>query len=185
MKRLIYFALIVLAALMTSCGATYTTLTVSGTPGTVIKNAGDDKVLGTIGESRTLQVNLDRDKYYAYLLSKAPQSDEFVPFALEFEEETGRYYGSSFGFGAGMGLVCTGLGAEFFGLIVLLAGLPEVGGIIVGAGAAVGLAGVGLGWPLDVYNDNSDVGHCYKYLPSSTNDDIFASGTPFPLIYRK
>ena len=61
MKRLIYFALIVLAALMTSCGATYTTLTVSGTPGTVIKNAGDDKVLGTIGESRTLQVNLDRD----------------------------------------------------------------------------------------------------------------------------
>lgn len=173
MKRLIYFALVAIATLMTSCGAAYTTLTVSGTPGTVIKNAGDGKVLGTIDESRTLQVNLDRDNYYAYLLSKAPYSDLYVPFALEYDEETGRYYGSIFGKYAGMGISIAGLTTEFSGLIMMCAGLLDIGGIMVGAGAGVGLAGVGLGWPMDIYNSKSDVNHCYQYLQSSTNDDMF------------
>ena len=184
MKRLIYLALIALSALMTSCGAAYTTLTVSGTPGTVIKNAGDGKILGTIGESRSLQVNLDRDKYYAYLLSKAPQSDEYVPFALEFEEETGKYYGSKFGEGVGFGLACAGIATEFSGLIYMLVGPPEVGGIITGVGAAIGLSGIALGLPMVFYIDNSDVKHCYQYLPSSTNDDIFNIVAPFPFKYQ-
>lgn len=188
MKRLIYCAIIAATALFTSCATTYTTVTVSGTPGTVIKNPEDNSVLGTIGSSKSLQVNLDRNKYYAYLLSKAPQSDKEIPFALEFEEETGRYNKAAAGEAVGIGLAAIGLCTEFGGLLYsIITSFDDMAGLaIVGIGAGVTIAGCSLGMVYDYdYRLCSDIKNCYIYLPSTTNDDLFTTGVPtFPLVYK-
>lgn len=167
MKKIIHIIIIAAAVIMTSCSA-YTKVTVYGSPGTVIKNAANNQALGTIGVSSSLEIQLARDQFYAYLLSKAPDSDIYVPFALEYKNNTSRYY-------AVYGAAVTGAGVAIVGSATMLGGAiaAVVGGppaiLLAGLGASAG--GVGLALPV-MLGPGDDVENCYQYLPSTTNNDL-------------
>ena len=79
---------ILICVILVSCGATQKII-VNGEPGTEIYSPGisynDVARVGTIGADGSVEVVLDGDAYYAYLLSKNPASDEYIPFALDYK----------------------------------------------------------------------------------------------------
>ena len=166
MKKIINIIIIATAVIMTSCSA-YTNVMVYGSPGTVIKNAANNKILGTIDESSSLEVKIERDQFYAYLLSKAPHSDTYVPFALEYKNNTGKYYATYGASYTAIPIVIVGSATIIAGTVVaIVGGTPAV--LLGGLGANAGA--VGLTLPAILATD--DVDNCYQYLPSTTNNDL-------------
>lgn len=167
MKKFIHIVTIAAAAIMTSCSA-YTDVMVYGSPGTIIKNAANNEILGTIDNSSSLKVQIQRDQYYAYLLAKAPHSNSYVPFAMEYKNNTGKYY-------AVYGAATTGIGVSIVGGLAMIGGgiVAAVGGtptvVLAGLGASVGAVGLALPAMLGPGNDTDD---SYQYLPSTTNNDL-------------
>lgn len=100
MKTLMRIIIFTMCFILSSC-AGMKKIQVSGIPGTVIKNSSGE-LLGTIGSDGNVEVKICRDKYYAFLLSKSPDSDIDVPFALEFKKghktsyDTGCFVGAAF-----------------------------------------------------------------------------------------
>ena len=84
MKTLIRIIILATCFILSACAAGMKNIQISGTPGTIIKNSSGE-VLGTIGSDGNAKVKIYRDKYHAFLLSKSPNSDIYVPFALEYK----------------------------------------------------------------------------------------------------
>lgn len=81
--------LILFASLIFASCTTYTKVTISGKPNTGIYEAiGESnrpRYIGTIANDGYLTVKLSDDHYYAYLLSRAPGTEKYIPFALDYE----------------------------------------------------------------------------------------------------
>ena len=61
---------------------------VHGTPGTVITSLDGTKTLAVIGQDGTAKVKLNRkNNYNAFLQAKAPNSNKYVPFALDYKDK--------------------------------------------------------------------------------------------------
>lgn len=155
------FILTAIMLISTSCSTTRT-LSISGAPGTEILSP-DGTRLGTIDQNGTTEVKLKlHDKYYPYLLSKAANYPNPVPFALDYD-----YKSNS-------GKVLTGWLGYIVGPTLLLEGtvfasLGESGtGLPFLAAGAVGLTAGILSHAFDF-----DVEHSFKYQKmQAANDKI-------------
>lgn len=84
MKKLLLL-IIIASLLMTSCHTQQ--FFVYGEPGTIITSLDGTTTLGVIDQSGMVKVELDRnDGYDAFLQAKAPGSEKFVPFALDYKD---------------------------------------------------------------------------------------------------
>lgn len=174
MKHIYLIIASILPMIVASCSS-YTSLMVSGKPGTVIQD-GDGKILGTIDQTNEVEVQLDRNSYYAYLLSVSPGSEKPVPFALEYDTNMGKYRRAQAGNVIGVGLAGAGLGLMLPGTILMCVDALLAGGILLGSGAGLGIiSALGLGLPCSYSLSCDDVEHCYRYLSyQTTNEDMFA-----------
>ncbi len=166
MKRIIYTILIILS--ISSC-STYTTLMITGEPGTEIAD-GNKKHLGSIDQTGELEIKIENDTYYPYLLSKSPNSNLYVPFALEFKENTIRYYLETASVGLGVGLALGGLTTILCGGIATSDDYDAFAsyGLV---GAIMSFGALAFTSPEAIVNDGVD--YCYSYLKEqSTNNDI-------------
>lgn len=163
--------LALLCYIMSSC-TTSQTITVHGTPGTEIYAPTMQK-LAVVQNNGQADIKFQCDGYYAYLLSKRPDAEQLVPFALDYKKRnvTGTniakaggyalsFAGSTVGLVGGIGLASARDGDNTY-LI------PT----IVGFGAT--FAGLAIGMPADFRMDQTQYEYRFKYLPSQiTNEDI-------------
>lgn len=141
---------------------------ISGIPGTNIYNPDMTKI-ATIEEDGSVEVKLKKNTYYAYLISNAPSSPDFVPFALDYKYYS--YSGEKTAFIVGTTVSTIGAGALLGGSILTGLGETSTGLTMVGVGA--GTVGLGLLPFAFVENVSKQMGYKYKYLLyQSTNNDI-------------
>ena len=162
MKKLFGFLPLLMLLMLFSCGAPQK-ISVSGKPGTKIYSP-NMRFMGEVSSSGTAVVRMDKDNYYAYLLSKDEGSSEYVPFALNYNRDL---HGGSKAV-AVLGATASLVGS--FGLIIcLLAGaegaMPAFGiASLAGLGVMISPA---LAQELDQYKWN------YSYVNKQrTNQDI-------------
>lgn len=164
-------SIILICSLLASCSTTQK-IQVSGLAGTEIYTPGLTKV-GTISGTGTAEIILDSDAYYAYLLSKNNGSDQYIPFALDYEEKN--YTWAKIAKGVGYPFMIAGGIACLSGLIVSSINSDNTNSAIVGlCGLGIGLGGLfGVAGGSSVLN--SIEGQCrFKYLKTqSTNQDFF------------
>ncbi len=169
MKHIKLTILLLLCVTLFSC-STKQTITIKGEPQSVIYAPNMEK-LAVIDNSGTAEVTISSDDYYAYLLSKKPNTNNYIPFALDYKTKS--YNETYFLKYTGIGLTSLSCGIMLVGTIMALAGEEDVSGIIIGSGAAGTLLGVGLGWPADLRSQQTQYEYHYKYLSAQkTNDDI-------------
>ncbi len=178
MKHLLYISVVLLA--LSSCATKYRSLVVTGKPGTVILTG--ENVIGTISNSGSAEIQLKADTYHSYLLAKSPDSDKYIPFALEFEKKTKKHFLLKTAQYAGAGVAFAGASTELIGAIMGVAAakeededLEKTATTFMLAGLGGVLAGIGIGWPAAMaIENNHDVQFGYVYNPiQSTNNDIY------------
>ena len=171
-----YISAALACAMLASCTTTQT-INVTGLAGTEIYTPNYVKV-GTINNLGTTEITLDSDAYYAYLLSKAEGSNEYIPFALDYKNHS--YAATKMAYGAGYTIASIGLMAALGGTIALCVAtgvededMQGISGTIFGIGGLVALAGAGIGMPADSRLSQIDHAYQFKYLPKqSTNQDF-------------
>lgn len=170
MKKIyIIYSLIFVCYFLSSC-TTSQKIVVKGTPGTEIYSPAMERLAIVESNGRT-KIKLSSDGYYAYLMSHQPNTNQFVPFALDYEHKS--YIGTQVLKGTGYAITAAGLFAELVGLAALGGGADEVGTpFFVGGAAALGL-GVAIGMPADFRSNQTQYEHKFKYMTYNvTNQDI-------------
>lgn len=173
--KISYFMILILM-ISTSCSTTQK-IQVSGRSGTKIYTP-TGTALGTINNDGIAQITLPSDAYFAYLLSMDSESNEIVPFALDYKNHG--YTGAKFAKGLGYTLSGIGLGTTLIGTIALVAAAAqgdddntELFGLISGAGAGIAGVGAAIGVPADSRLAQLDHDYQFKYLKTQrTNQDI-------------
>ena len=167
MKRLyLIFSVMFLFSFMSSCKMSQNVV-INGTPGTEIYSPSMEKIATVQSDGKTT-VKIYGDEYYSYLMSHEPNSQLFVPFALDYERKN--YTVARMAKGFGYFLAGSGLFAEFCGIEFMLFDELELGAIISGAGAVAALTGLALALPRD-----GDLAFEYQYKYSRyqrTNEDF-------------
>lgn len=115
MKKLFGFLPLLMLLMLFSCGAPQK-ISVSGKPGTKIYSP-NMRFMGEVSSSGTAVVSMDKDNYYAYLLSKDEGSSEYVPFALNYNRDLHSGEKAAIVLGG-----ITSFTGSFGGIICLLAG---------------------------------------------------------------
>lgn len=142
-------------------------IVVKGAPGTVIKDPRHN-ILGTIDNSSSITLTLPGDTYYAYLLSKAPGTETYIPFALDYKTTHNPL--PSMARGATMGVA-------FGGCALAIVGLPMIAisgeGIVTASGLLAALAGSLGGFGVESYMANAPIKYSYEYTSQQTNNDLF------------
>ena len=85
MKKIQIIVLIILIYSMQSCMTSKQKIVVSGAPGTEIYHPKDMSQLGVIGDDGRTKINISRNGYYPYLLSRKSNDDKVVPFGIDFK----------------------------------------------------------------------------------------------------
>lgn len=84
MKKIVLTISLVITLLTTSCNTQK--IIVNGEPGTVITTVDGQTTLAVIDQSGTAEIKMKRKEYYIpFLQAKAPNSNELIPFALDYE----------------------------------------------------------------------------------------------------
>ncbi len=157
MKKYITFLCVAVCFVLASCSSSKK-FTVSGTPGTVIADQYY-KQLAVIDETGNKEIKLSTTAGYTpYLLAKAPNSNAYYPFALDFRKGKSKRKYAVIGGAAAM--------AGGFGIAM---SDSEVG---AGFGVGLGVAVVGemvaiISAPLMRFEI------LYEYDPQQTNNDLF------------
>lgn len=154
--------LVAFSVLQFSCKTT-DTIKISGIPDTEIYTP-DMKKIGTINKDGNVEVKISRDNYYPFLMSRTSDSNDFVPFALDYKKSNFRLKSS-----LGYTLEVIGLGAIFGSIVPLVDGSVGSGAAILTVGA---LSIATSCWLLsDLYG--MPAMYNYKYLPETkTNQDF-------------
>lgn len=144
-----------------SC-STSTHLAIYGDPGTQILTPSKT-TLATIDNSGKVDIYNPDDDYYAFLISHKPGTDEYIPFALDYNYN---YHGGArFLAGIGLGIECVGA--------ILFATASKEDSSIGSLGAMGVLAGFGIGTPGYEQSQQTNHDYCYKYTSiQKTNQDI-------------
>ena len=141
---------IMVAVVFSSCSTTEK-FYVSGTPNTKIYTISKE-YLGTVGANGRAKIEISSDKFYSCFLSQSPNSELYVPFALDYEKR-GRFREV-----IGATLVIMGLGSALVSSEVMA--IPGLGA------ACLGLA---------FFPSKKKIGHeyHYQYLKNQrTNEDL-------------
>ncbi len=166
MFLLVAFCMILLHSCYTS-----QKVTVQGVPGTEIYSPTMDR-LGVIGASSQVSFKISSDDYFSYLMSKNADSNELIPFALDYKNRS--YVGTYALRNIGCFVGGVGVFLSFVGLIAHTGGDgEEVGDPFLSAGLGTGLLGVLIGGPSGERANQTQYDHKYKYLSvQNTNQDI-------------
>lgn len=153
-------------------------ITISGNPGTEIFIPSSDgfQSLGKIKEDGKVKVTISaRDKYHPYLLAKSTKSPLYVPFGVDYKYKSNAGTATALGAGIGIGTLAT-----IPGMSLLLVDTDDSDLLAAaGAMAGVGLAALlGIGLPAAINNSKTDVKYCFRYLDSSTNNDMMLTCIP-------
>ena len=168
--------LLSICILFASCHTTQT-ITVNAPAGTKIYTPSKS-LLGTTSNNGKLEIAIDSDTYYPFFLSKANDSNDYIPFALDYKNKN--YNLTKAGKYIGMGIVFAGLGVMAITTIVLVAAAAAgdddtatIFGITSGIGAGFAGLGTAIGWPCDIRSQQTQYEYQYKYLSTqTTNCDI-------------
>lgn len=185
--KLIVFTCI--CALLASC-ATFTDVTIRSTPGTEVFNSRYHR-LGVVDETGSLTLKVSDNDYFSFLLSRTPSSDDFIPFALDYNYEPYLIDHSL----AKVGKVMTYAGAGILGagLMVLVATAGEEdeelsddnAGLALGmegAGLGISLLGVGTAIPFSKRTEQITRKYCYKLQSiQNANQDLQVTKPKFDL----
>lgn len=171
-----FISILLIYSLLASCSSTQK-IQVSGIAGTEIYTPDRTKV-GTIGATGTVEISLNSDAYYAYLLSKNSASDKYIPFALDYKNYN--YTGTKLAIG-----VCTPL--FYMGCSTILVGglgcaiasseednasVGEIFGTMAGLGALAALVGLPA-FAAKSRMEQVDHAYQFKYLKEqTTNNDL-------------
>lgn len=168
MRQQFFIAICALISL-TSCH-TSTKITVLAEPGTEILLPGN-RIIATADNEGMASFKISDDEFHALLLSHKPNSDHYIPFALDYDSK--KFGGSKFLKGLGIAITGAGVLTMGGGLLAIFAGGGDVAGPIFAIGGAATLAGVGMGWPADIRSHQKNHKHQYKfYSRQSTNQDL-------------
>lgn len=154
MKLNLYFLSLTFCLVLFSSCVAYSDFIITGEPGTHIKTP-DGKDIGYIDDTKQLKYTFSRADYYTpFLLSKSPDSNKYIPFALDYKETSGITIPQLIGSTAAM-----------IGIIAGLCNEP-VTFLLLGGGGTAYLAQYTL--------SRTDITQCYKYIPTQyTNNDLF------------
>ena len=173
MKRIYILYIFVSICLFLSSCHTSQKITISGTPGTEIYSPNMNK-LATVQSDGTTDIKISSDEYYAFLMSHVPNTQEFVPFALDYKNKS--YSGTKFLKGLGITLTSAGVGAILIGGIVALADRESsIGGIIMAAGGGLSGIGASFGTPATYRLAQIQYKYQYKYLSQHSTNEYFTS----------
>lgn len=184
MKFVFYLMLLAFCALMSSCSTTQK-FTVVGNPNTEIY-APDGAKIGQINSSGKAKLELPSDAYYAYLLSKSQDSNDLVPFALDFKKKS--YNGCKTACVVGLIGLSEGIGALLTGGIMLIADSElALGPILAAAGGGAALSFGGIYSSTQARLDQLDHAYQFQYMNAQkTNSDIaFTRPVPEEVIATK
>ena len=171
-----------LLLIMSGC-STVEKFTVQGVPGTKIYSP-DRSELATINQSGEAKIQLDSDYFYAYLLTYDETLDLWVPFALNTKKSS--HTGTKTATYTGATLASIGVVGLVGGTICLVAGGESVGTVGLGAGAALALGGVALGWPMNVRLDQLAYKYNFSYVKTQqTNQDLKLTRYVIPQTLKK
>ena len=170
-KNIIIFLSLAAAILLFHSCTTSQTISIAGTPGTEIYTPDKDKI-AVIPATGKAKVRIPGDVYYAYFMSHQVGSNEFVPFALDFNRcnYTGKRAARILSYpAAALGVIMVGLGAA-----------NTVGeedgslrGPFIGGGTIITAAGITSAIALHKQLKQTQLRYRYKYLSSqSTNEDF-------------
>ena len=141
MKKIKIIFLFLLLFGIQSCSTTQTIL-IKGNPGTAIYTP-DFNHEWVIGDDGSCMVTLNSDTYYPFMLSNVMDSQQYIPFALDYNYES--YAGTRFAEGSGMVLSFLSLPLFIGGGSCLIANdESNVGQILT----AVSLGLISIGFPL-------------------------------------
>lgn len=174
MKNKIYILSLLVSIIFISACSSTTKITVYGKPGTEIRTPEND-YLCTINDTGKGIAELNRDTYYAFLLSKSLNSNEYIPFGLDYSNHNKGRFLEGITYGIIAPLTMIGSGTALIGsLVALLSGDDEILTIgLIGGGLGLGAALSGMSlesW----YTGNPDLYHGYEYKKQqSTNNDFF------------
>lgn len=158
MRYKFYIAsLLVSIIFISSCSKTIK-VTVYGSPGTEIRTPEKDYIC-TIDSSGTGIAEINADYPYGYLLSKTPDSKQYIPFAMDWKKASkDRIFFSAGlpGAGVGVGLLAVGL-VDVVPPLVVIGGLTTCGSIYMLT--QMSLFGCDYG----------------EYIEQQTNNDLFES----------
>ena len=169
--------ILVMVAILSSC-STMEKFQVSGTPNTEIYTP-DLKHVGTINAAGKANIKLTSDAYYAFLFSKAPGAENYIPFALDYNRK--KRTGLKLQEGLGYTLAIPGCITAIAGTILLAVDSESsAAGPVLGAGLGLTLAGVAIGAPASSKLSQTAYYHQFKYIESQqVNDDINLSTPVF------
>ena len=168
--RTSYIIMIIMVAAMFSSCSTTEKFYVSGTPNTKIYTPNYTHI-ATVGTNGKAKIEIPSDDYYAFFLSKSPNSELYVPFALDYKKK-GRL-GTQLIFGTGMGLAAAGTFAEIVGLIATIGGDEAVATPFFLGGAGAIALGTAIGMPANFRLMQTSYQYQYQYLNNQqTNEDL-------------
>ena len=154
---------------LTSCW-TSTKFTVQTEPGTEIMSK-DYTLLGVADSRGMAKVKISDDEYSAFLLSHQPNTDTYIPFALDYKSRS--VVGTGLQVFAGYWLEGMGCILMIAGTAAIIGGDEDVAVPLAGGGAALAFAGMGIGMPADSRMDQVAYDHQYKFLKQQrTNQDL-------------
>ena len=159
MRYKFYIAsLLVSIIFISSCSKTIK-VTVYGSPGTEIRTPEKDYIC-TIDSSGTGIAEINADYPYGYLLSKTPDSKQYIPFAMDWKNAS-----------KDLTLLLAGVSVWPVGVGLLTVGLVDVVPPLVVIG---GLTTCG---PIYMLTQMSSLGcnHGIEYIEQQTNNDLFES----------
>jgi len=154
---------------LTSCW-TSTKISVLSEPGTEILRS-DNTLIGVTDNTGKLTFKMDDDTYSAFLISHKPNTDAYVPFALDYK--TRDITGTCLQEFTGGTIALAGITSLLVGSIALAANDDEVATPFMLAGFAGSLAGVTIGWPATFRKSQVSYDHKFKYQKfQNTNLDL-------------
>ena len=170
MKHFINLLFVIVVCMVLSSCSTSTKFTVLAEPGTEILTK-DHNLLGVADNSGKIKVKISDNDYSAFLLSHRPNSNDYIPFALDYDSRS--LVGVSLAETTGIFLASVGLIIELAGALAVAAGDDDIGLVMVGGGAGAALLGCSWGGPATERMKQTAYDHRYKYVNRQiTNQDL-------------
>lgn len=170
MKQIInLLVLFGVCVVLTSCW-TSTKISVLSEPGTEILRS-DNTLIGVTDNTGKLTFKMDDDTYSAFLISHKPNTDAYIPFALDYK--TRDITGTCMQEITGGAIAAAGVFSLLVGTCAILGNSEDVAKPFWLAGSAATLGGVVIGWPATFRKSQVSYDHKFKFQKfQNTNLDL-------------
>lgn len=168
--KYIYITLLMPVILALSSCSTSSKFTVETLPGAEILTPEHER-LAVANNDGKAKIKISDDDFYSFLLSHQPNTQEYVPFALDYKYKS--YIGTRLQYWGGVFLTILGVGPLIAGTVAAINGDDDLMGPFWVSGIALETLGFGMGLPANLRSDQMNQDNQYKYLSQQrTNHDI-------------